>query len=216
MGERALGWGLRLLGIALFIGPFIAAFAVHNWDFKAALMPSQAEIDEVKGMLSGLFGEGFSPEKAFTVETSTLDGTAVRITVGFTSPFNLPVKIMDISCGVSCQHNVRLASVQMEKKGVEIQPKGTATFALIGTLTQEGNQHILVYHGGAMPDDFNPTDLNFELEFYGATLKLSMKTMQGGYIYPPPSEGYVCPWCGQEFETLEELDAHMAEHPPEG
>ena len=179
MGERALGWGLRLLGIALFISPFIAAFAVHNWDFKAALMPSQAEMDEVKGMLSGLFGEGFS-ENAFTVGTSTLVGATVRITVSFTSPFNIPVKIMDISCGVSCQHNVRLTSVQMEEKGVEIQPKGTETFALVGTLTQEGNQHILDYHGGAMPDDLNPTDLNFELEFYGVTLRLSMETMQGG------------------------------------
>lgn len=48
MGERALVWGLRLLGIALFIGPFIAAFAVHDWDLQAAVMPSQAEMDEVK------------------------------------------------------------------------------------------------------------------------------------------------------------------------
>ena len=177
MGERALGWGLRLLGIALFVGPFVAAFAVHNWDFKTALMPSQTEIDEVRSRL-GLSGDGFS-ENPFTMGTPTLDGTTVRITGSFTSPFNLPVKIMDISFGVSCKHGVRLISMQMEEEEIEVQPRGTATFTLVGMLTQEGNQHILDYHGGAMPE-LTPTDLSFELELYGVTLRLSMETTQGG------------------------------------
>lgn len=41
MGERVLGLGLKLLGIALFVGPFIAAFAAHNWDFQAVVTPEQ-------------------------------------------------------------------------------------------------------------------------------------------------------------------------------
>lgn len=162
MGERALGWGLRLLGIALFIGPFIAAFAVHNWDLQAAVMPSQAEIDEVKEKLSGLVAEeGFS-EDPFTLGTPIFSNNSVRVTVGFTSPLKIPMKITDISASISDQ-GVQVAQVQMEETEVDVPANGTANFTLIGSFT------------GTPPTDPEPTEVNITLEVYGVTLQIQME-----------------------------------------
>lgn len=162
MGERALGWGLRLLGIALFIGPFIAAFAAHNWDIQAAVMPSQAEIDEVKEKLSGLVAEeGFS-ENPFTFGDPIFSNNTVRVTVGFKSPLKIPIKITDISASISDQ-GVQVAQVQMEEAEVDVPANGTANFTLIGSFT------------GAPPTDPEPTEVNITLEVYGVTLQVQME-----------------------------------------
>lgn len=161
MGERALGWGLRLLGIALFIGPFIAAFAVHNWDIQATVMPSQAEIDELEEKVTGLFDEEFS-EDMFTVGDPTYSGTTIRVTVGFASPFKLPIKIRDLSASMSDQ-GVQVAQVQMEEAEVDVPANGTVNFTLIGSFT------------GAPPTDPEPTEVNITLEVYGVTLQLQME-----------------------------------------
>lgn len=166
MGERALGWGLKLLGIALFVGPFIAAFAVHNWDLKATVMPSQEEMDEITETISGLFGEGFS-ENPFTFEDPTYSGGKVRIPVRFTSPINLPIKITDLSFTISDQ-GVEVAQVEMEETEVEIPANGTVNFTLIGPYT------------GTLPTDPQPTDVNITFEAYGVTLQ--MQVGQGGEV----------------------------------
>ncbi|MQY68082.1 MAG: hypothetical protein GH150_01675 [Hadesarchaea archaeon] len=166
MGERALGWGLKLLGIALFVGPFIAAFAVHNWDLKATVMPSQEEMDEITETISGLFGEGFS-EDTFTIGTPTSSGNTIRIPVGFTSPIDLPIKITDISFAISDQ-GVEVAQVEMEETEVEIPANGTVNFTLIGS------------YAGALPTDPQPTDMNITFEAYGVTLQVQMG--QGGEV----------------------------------
>ena len=160
MGERALGWGLKLLGIALFVGPFIAAFAVHNWDLQATVMPSQEEMDELKEMLSGLFGGGFS-EDTFTLENPTYSGGKIRIPVRFTSPLNLPIKITDISLTISDQ-GVEVAQVEMEETEIEIPANGTVNFTLIGPYT------------GTLPTNPQPADVNITLEAYGVTLQMQV------------------------------------------
>ncbi len=181
MGERALGWGLRLLGIALFIGPFIAAFAAHNWDLQAAVMPSQEEMDEVRETISGVFSGEFSGDILENQGPPTIDlvTSQVSVTVKFTSPFNLDVKITDISGGFSCEQHgdVLLAHVQMDEQEVNLPANGTATFTLVGTLTPEGNQHIVNVHGGS-PPSVTPTNMSFELEFYGVTVRV--ENMFGG------------------------------------
>ncbi|MFQ6129626.1 MAG: hypothetical protein ACE5OT_02305 [Candidatus Hadarchaeaceae archaeon] len=159
MGERALGWGLKLLGIALFIGPFIAAFSAHGWDIQAAVMPSQAEMDEVKEMVTGLFGEGFS-EDSFTLGTPTYSNNTISVTIGFTSPFKLPIKITDLSASISDQ-GVQVAQVQMEEE-VEVPAEGTVNFTLIGSYT------------GAPLTDPEFTDASITFELYGVTLQVQM------------------------------------------
>ncbi|MDI6884279.1 MAG: hypothetical protein QMD00_04020, partial [Hadesarchaea archaeon] len=73
MGERALGWGLRLLGLFLMIGPFIIALGSHNWDIQAAVLPSEAELGQVRETLSGILGGGGFSENTLTIESSTFD-----------------------------------------------------------------------------------------------------------------------------------------------
>lgn len=160
MGERALGWGLMLLGIALFIGPFIAAFAAHNWGLQAAVMPSQAEMDGVREMLGGLFDEGVS-EDPFTFGDPTYSDTTIRVTVGFTSPLKLPMKITDLSVSIS-DRGVQVAQLQMEEAEVDVPAGGTVNFTLIGSYT------------GAPLTDPEPTDMNITFEVYGVTLQVQM------------------------------------------
>lgn len=160
MGERALGWGLKLLGIALFVGPFIAAFAVHNWDLQATVMPSQEEMDELEERLSGLFGEGFS-EDTFTLENPTYSGGKIRIPVRFTSPIDLPIKITDLSFAISDQ-GVEVAQVEMEETELEIPTNGTVNFTLTGSYT------------GTPPTDPQLTDMNVTFEVHGVTLQVQM------------------------------------------
>jgi len=168
MGERALGWGLRLLSIALWVGPLIAALGIHGWDIRAAVMPSQAEIGEITERFQGLFGEG-----SMEVTSSTLDGATITTTVKFTSPFNFRVEVTDVSGSIFCQmHNVRLASAGMEGDRVTIQPRGEAILALVGTLTPEGSQHISKVHGGALPAALGFTG-SLQAESYGVTMRIS-------------------------------------------
>lgn len=162
MGERALGWGLRLLGIALFIGPFIAAFTAHDWDLQAAVVPSQAEMDDVKERLSGLVvEEGFS-EDPFTLETPIFSNDTVRMAVEFTSPLKIPIKITDLSATISDQ-GLQVAQVQMEEAEVDVPANGTANFTLVGSYT------------GVPPTDPEPTYVNITFELYGITLQLQME-----------------------------------------
>lgn len=162
MGERALSWSLRLLGIALFIGPFIAAFAAHNWDFKAALVPSQAEIDEVNEQISGfVFEEGFS-EDPLTFEDPTYSDTTIRVTTTFNSHFKIPIKIKDLSATIS-DHGVKVAQVQMEEEEVDVPANGTVNFTLVGSYT------------GDNLTDLERTDVNITFELYGVTLQVPME-----------------------------------------
>lgn len=161
MGERVLGWGLRLLGIALFIGPFVAAFSAHDWDLQAAVMPSQAEMDEVNERLSGLvFEEGFS-EDPFTLGTPEFSNNTVSVTVEFTSPLKIPIKITDLSASISDQ-GVQVAQVQMEEAEVDVPANGTANFTLVGS------------YSGTFPTNPEPTDVNITFELYGVTVQVQM------------------------------------------
>ncbi len=159
MGERVLGWGLRLLGIALFIGPFIAAFAAHDWDLQAAVIPSQEEMDEVNERLSGLVvEEGFS-EDPLTFKDPTYSDTTIRVTVEFTSPLKIPIKITDLSASISDQG----VQVQMEEAEVDVPANGTANFTLVGS-----------YTGDPLTNP-EPTDVNITFELYGVTLQVQME-----------------------------------------
>jgi len=161
MGERALGWGLRLLGIALFIGPFIAAFAAHNWDLQAAVMPSQEEMDEVKGRLTGLVAEGGFSENPLTFGDPIYSDTTISVTVGFTSPLKVPIKITDLSASISDQ-GVQVGQVQMQETEVDVPAEGTVNFTLIGSYT-------------GFPTNPEPTDVNIAFELYGMTLQIQIE-----------------------------------------
>lgn len=170
MGERALSWSLRLLSVALWVGPLIAAFAVHGWNIQAAVMPSQAEMNEITKRFQTLFGEG-----SLEIKSSTLDGATITTTLEVTSPFNFRVEIVDISGSIFCAvDNVRLASVRMEGDRVTLQPKGKASLTLTGTLIPEGSQHIVNVHGGSLPAALTFTG-SFHAESYGVTIRYKLE-----------------------------------------
>ena len=171
MRERALTWSLRSLSVALLVGPLIVAFAVHGWDYRAAVMPSQTEMDEITERFQSLFGEG-----SVEFQSSTFVGTTITATVEFKLPFNFRVELVDFSCSIFCNtHNVFLASLEMEEEKVTIQPGENVTLTLVGELTSNGSQDISDNHGGALPPlaalSFTGS---FQAESYGVTMKMQI------------------------------------------
>lgn len=162
MGERALGWGLRLLGLALAIGPFIVALGMHDWDIQSAVMPSEEEMGEVRGRLSGLIG-GFR-DSPFELGALENIGNTLRATVGFTSPLKIPVKIKEFSAHVIDQ-GVRVAQLQMEGE-IEAKPGVPVDITLSGS-----------YPGGPL---VNPRMENMSMKFesYGVTVKLQIEVRE--------------------------------------
>ena len=171
MGERALRIGLLLLSILIPVGALAAAFAANDWDLKATVMPDQDEIDGVRDKIENMFGEEFS-ENILNLGSSTVNPSELRATISFASPFNVDVKITEISGGISCrEHNVPLGSVRMEEQEVDVPANGTVTFTLVGIPTLGGYQHIIDAHGGDLPD-VTLTEMVFEFEFYGVTVRV--------------------------------------------
>ena len=165
MRDGALKWGLRLLGIALTIGPLLIALGAHNWDIKAAVLPSDAEIKEIGDSVKGIFGGGFS-ENTFSIGSPTIVGNTVRVSVSFTSPFNIPIKIENVSASVSDQ-GVEIAQVQLANE-VEVPAMATRTLQLVGNYT------------GGVPTNPQPSSIDMTFEFYGVTVLAHITVGQGG------------------------------------
>ncbi len=177
MGERALGIGLFLLSIALYVGPLFIAFAANGWDLEATVMPRQEELDAVEDRVENILGAEFS-ERTLNLVSSTVTPTEIRATINFVSPFNVDIKITEISGEMSCEeHHVSFGSVHIEEGEVDIPAYGTVSFHLVGTLTPGGYQHIEDFHGGDLPD-FTITDGVFEMESYGVTLRAEVEKME--------------------------------------
>ncbi|MEM2877926.1 MAG: hypothetical protein QXG10_00005, partial [Candidatus Hadarchaeales archaeon] len=47
LGERALNWILRIMGLVLTIVPIVAAFAVNGWNLQATVMPDTERIQSL-------------------------------------------------------------------------------------------------------------------------------------------------------------------------
>ena len=182
MGERALGWGLRLLGLALVIGPFIVALGMHNWDIQAAVLPGEAEINEIKGSLSGIFGG--MPIENFTISNPTYDINTSLITanIGFRSNMNLSITITDISGYATCgeHQGIRLGSISMQEQSVVVPARGNASLTATGTITVDGALHIATVHGGNLPANIGIENASITLEFYGLSVRIQMEQAQGG------------------------------------
>lgn len=163
MKERALKWVLRLLGIALLIGPILVAFSMNNWDLRQTVLPSESEMSQVSESVSGLFGGGIS-QNPFEWQDPIVTGTTIRLPVKFTSPFNAPIKITDISATVSDQ-GVQIAELRMEEDEVEVSAKGTANFTLAGSFS------------GMPPVSPQFSRLTGNFEMYGLTVQIQMSGM---------------------------------------
>lgn len=173
MGKRALGIGLGLLSLALWIGPIVAAFHSHGWDLKKTLMPNENQISAIENKVEGLVVDKIS-EDALTVENkeANLKTSEFGIVVELDSPLNVPGKLLNISIQFSCEsHDVILGSVEMKENAVTLPADGSVTFSLVGSLTPKGNRHIETLHERNLPE-VSITDILVELEIYGIKVKI--------------------------------------------
>ena len=168
MGEGALKWGFRLLGIFFAIGPFLIALGIHNWDIQAAVLPSEAEMSKAKDMLSEIVGgDGVSVENMFALGTPTLVGTTIEFPTEFASPFKIPVKITEVSASITGD-NGKIADVQMKEGKVEASAQENTTITLVGTPT------------GATLTNPQFENVGVKFEVYGVTVTVQFTQAQGG------------------------------------
>jgi hypothetical protein len=158
MGERSLKWGLRLLGVALFLGPIFISLGANNWDPKAAVLPSEAELNEVADAVKGVLGGGFSPD-TLTLGSPSIVGDQVSLPAEFRSPFNIPVKIRSFS--IHFRADGRLLTLNMKESAVEVPARGIASFTLVGT------------YGG--PITVEPTLSGFSVKFEALGVQIEFK-----------------------------------------
>ena len=170
MGERALGWGLRLLGIALAIGPFIVALGTHNWDIKAAVLPSEEEMSGLTDRFQGLRG-GFFKDMEF-VDNRIVGDNFLEITVRFTSTIGFDLEINEFSSKLTCAletPHAYLATVNL-KAPVTIESYSLGELILTANITQAVT-HYLASHAGEIPTiNFE----NFSFQIYGITIETTM------------------------------------------
>lgn len=173
MGERALGIGLGLLSVALWVSPIVAAFHSHDWNLKETVMPNENQISAIENKVEGLVVDEIS-EDYLTVANKEVNLTTneFEILLELDSPLNVSGKLLKFSLEVSCErHDVFLGSVEMKKNVENLPAGGTATFALVGSLTPGGNRHIDTMHGGDLPE-VTVTDFLLKLEVYGVNVKV--------------------------------------------
>lgn len=167
MRDGALKWGLRLLGLALTIGPILIAFGMHNWDIKETVLPSQEDINQVTGQIAGVFGGGFSKD-TLTFGDNVISDNNVTVPATFRSPFKVPVRVTSFSVLVMDQ-GVQIATLHLEGGAVEVPANGTVNFNLVGS-----------YSGGAVTDP-RLANLSVTFEIYGVTVQMNAD-MQGGQL----------------------------------
>jgi len=160
-----LKWALRLLGLALTIGPILIALGAHDWDVKKAVLPSDEEIRQISDQVTGIFGGGFSQE-TLTFGEPILSGNIIRLPVTFRSPLKVPIKITDFSVMVTDQ-GAQAIELQMEETGLDIPANGTAALTLVGSIS------------GALPSNPKLAAISASLEVYGVTIQLH-PSIQGG------------------------------------
>ncbi len=166
MGERALKLSLKLLGIALVIAPFIVAFGMHDWNIMEAVLPDEAEMDELRESVSNLLGGGISQNNFKKSHIMSGDST-MELSIELTSPLNVPIKINDFSVRI-LDHGVRVGQLLMEEEEIDVEANGTVNFILFGS------------YSGGRPTDPQLTDMNVTIEVYGLTAKLQLSGLLGG------------------------------------
>jgi hypothetical protein len=167
--EGALKWGLRLLGIALFVGPFIAAFAMHNWNIVEAVLPSEAEMSGITERFEGLSG---APFENVELVGQQIVGDNIELTIKFTSKIGFDLEIDEFSGNLTCALETPHAylSVVRLKEPVVVMANSQAEIHLTANVTQ-ATAHYATYHFGESPL-VNIENLRFKI--YGVTIDTTM------------------------------------------
>ena len=158
MGERALKWAFKLLGIALVVVPLVVALAAADWDLKAAVLPSNEELNQAKSAVAGVIGGGISQD-TLTWGSPTIVDSNLSVPVTLKSPFNVPIKITEAA--VTANTGTQTIQLRMKEKEVEVPKNATVVITLVGT------------YSGMLPS--NPQIAGFmTIEVYGLTARIQV------------------------------------------
>jgi len=166
--DTALKLGLMLLGILLSLGPLIISLGTHNWDIVAAVMPSDAELNQTQNLVTGLIdNQGFTAD-TFSLGSPTIQGNTIRVPAQFTSPFKIPITLESLTISVSDQ-GATIAQLRTESS-VEIPAQGTVSITFVGT-----------YTGTTLPTNPQISGIdNMTIEVYGITISARLSSVPGG------------------------------------
>jgi hypothetical protein len=149
MGERALKWALRLVGVFLYVGPLLAAFLAQGGNFLAAVLPSQQQMDRVGQKMDNLFN--FS-DNVMEKESYSLNENGGEAVVRFTNPSAYSIVIENFTGWAVCpQHRYRLAWFQLKER-VGVGPGQSERLTLTFYPTPEAAAHVIFAHLGFWPE----------------------------------------------------------------
>jgi len=130
---RALGIGLKLLGLAFSIGPLLIAFSINGWDVQATLFNTE-EFQPLEGETAGFFGEGEGAGVEIDQAGVEYDNITkiVRVPVTISLPMNFSIDLTEFTLsGIVDGQSINLT---MEEEKVKLVPGENALIHLIGTV----------------------------------------------------------------------------------
>lgn len=141
MRKKALGIGLGLLSVALWVGPIVIAFGSHGWDLNETVLPSEEQRNNIQNRVENLLGEDNFSEGELTITGGSIEGNNVTLNVEFSSPFGFPLTIENFHAKVSDEkEGIIFATVRIDRE-IKIEKRGTGNFTLSGKLTEEGRDY---------------------------------------------------------------------------
>lgn len=145
--KRALGIGLGLLTVALWVGPIFMAFQTNNWNLKRTLLPSQEGIGGVQSKMRDITGTPIS-ENSFSLVRQDISEEEISQTIAFTSPLEPNMKPLDtisierMKLKLSDEtQGTEIVILELEEP-VEVGPDETKSIVLSGTPTPKGRDII--------------------------------------------------------------------------
>lgn len=169
MGEKALNWGLRLLGLILFLGPFIAALAVHNWDIVAAVVPSESEIEEISGRFQGLSDR---PYRDAEITDQKVVGDNLEITINLIPGLGFDLEIDEFSADLTCALETPHANLGVVRLKEPVFLKANSAEITLTVNVQRAREHFQNLHPQESPV-VNLEHLSFKI--YGITIYTEMR-----------------------------------------
>ncbi|KXB07669.1 hypothetical protein AKJ51_00555 [candidate division MSBL1 archaeon SCGC-AAA382A20] len=181
MKRKAMGIGLGLLTVALWIGPVFVAFNSNNWSLKKTVAPSDEEIGDLTEKVESTMEQTNFPSDVFKVVDNSLQGNVLTLTVQLKSPFSsTPVTVKDLKIELSSQGK-KVTTLEMEEKEVIVKPEESKLVHLSGKLSEKGLEKLVEseFEGG-MFGGMEITGGYFEFEVSGVTVEISPTEIYGG------------------------------------
>ncbi len=171
MGERALGWGFRLLGIGLMIGPILAALAVYGASLDL-IMPEPNPLDALSALGGGANNQGMMNVNENDITLISLVPPVIRIPVELTLPIgDVTLEVNKLSASIKCANdNENLGSVELETP-VNISST-TQILNLRADLTQAIAHYINTAYHPTFPDQVTISLEGLDITIYELTLSM--------------------------------------------